>query len=368
MKRRLLLCLSLSTACEISGGKKQDTTVVVPSRAATDTIRRDSGTVGVPAVPPSDSASRVTAADTGVVQISPSQPRRGGVIRVVAQGLVMEAPRCSWHGSPLPCYGSTEGVRALIPLSADDSAGTFALTIDRPTGGRITRQITVADAEFGQQLVFLDSAHYALVRRGADVARDARSVRQLLSAESPEQRWSGKWSLPVRAAGGKSSAYGVDRFYYRASDSARAITVTQGQHSRGSFGNDTSQGGLTDVPSWRHAGIDVAVPKGTPVRAPAAGVVADVSDYILTGHTVIVDHGQGVHSAFFHLDTALVRRGDVVREGSVLGRVGATGLATGPHLHYGVYIHGRDVDPAAWNALPVMSSLAGDSAAKRKRP
>ncbi|MDQ6887795.1 MAG: M23 family metallopeptidase [Gemmatimonadota bacterium] len=367
MRFRLLLCLALTTACEISGGgKKQDTSVVVPSSAATDTMRRDSATVGVPAVPPADSASRAAAADTGVVQITPIQPKRGGVILAVAQGLVMEAPRCSWHGSPLPCYRAPDGVRALIPLSAEDSAGTFSLTIDRPTGGRITRQITVQDAAFGQQLVFLDPVHYALVARGADVARDARSVRQLLSGESPEQHWSGKWGLPVR--GGKSSAYGVDRFYYRASDSARAITITQGQHSRGSFGNDTSQGTPTDVPSWRHAGVDIAVPKGTAVHAPAAGVVADVSDYILTGHTVIVDHGQGVHSAYFHLDTSLVRRGDVVREGSVLGRVGATGLATGPHLHYGIYIHGRDVDPAAWNALPPLPSLAGDSPARRKRP
>jgi murein DD-endopeptidase MepM/ murein hydrolase activator NlpD len=65
-----------------------------------------------------------------------------------------------------------------------------------------------------------------------------------------------------------------------------------------------------------------------------------------------LDHGQGVHSAYFHLDTVLVREGDLVRRGATLGRVGATGLATGPHLHYGIYIHGKDVDPETWHQLP----------------
>jgi lysostaphin len=84
------------------------------------------------------------------------------------------------------------------------------------------------------------------------------------------------------------------------------------------------------------------------VNAPAAGVVADVGQYTLMGRSVFIDHGNGVYSAFFHLDTALVRRGDEVVAGKQVGRVGSTGLATGPHLHYGVYINGRDVDPALW--------------------
>ena len=82
--------------------------------------------------------------------------------------------------------------------------------------------------------------------------------------------------------------------------------------------------------------------------APAAGIVTDVGDYILSGHTVLIDHGQGAVSAYFHLDTAVVSKGDVVRAGDRIGRVGATGLATGPHLHYGMYVHGKDVDPVAW--------------------
>ena len=86
--------------------------------------------------------------------------------------------------------------------------------------------------------------------------------------------------------------------------------------------------------------------------APAAGTVADVGEYVLTGRTVLVDHGIGVFSAYFHLDTVLVRRGDEVAQGKILGRVGSTGLSTGPHLHYGIYVHGKDVDPKSWQAMP----------------
>jgi murein DD-endopeptidase MepM/ murein hydrolase activator NlpD len=171
----------------------------------------------------------------------------------------------------------------------------------------------------------------------------------VLETETPEQRWSGAWRMPVE--GGKSSGYGVERFYHRASDSARSVRIESSAKTRGSFGLDTVSGAQT-APAWRHAGVDIAVGRGTSVRAPQAGAVAEVGDYVLTGKTLILDHGQGVHSAYFHLDTVLVREGDLVRRGAALGRVGATGLATGPHLHYGIYIHGKDVDPETWHKLP----------------
>ena len=78
-------------------------------------------------------------------------------------------------------------------------------------------------------------------------------------------------------------------------------------------------------------------------------MVADVGQYTLMGRTVLIDHGLGVFSAYFHLDTALVRRGDLVKAGQAIARVGQSGLATGPHLHYGIYVNGRDVDPALWH-------------------
>ena len=164
---------------------------------------------------------------------------------------------------------------------------------------------------------------------------------------------------------GRSAGYGEDRFYYRASDSSRAIRVDASARVRGSFGGDTTGAGGTGAPGWRHSGIDIPARRGTSVRAPANGIVAEVGSFVLTGRTLIVDHGRGVHSAYFHLDTVLVQKGDRVRENGIIGRVGQSGLATGPHLHYGIYIHGKDVDPAAWRDMPpFVVTAAGDSAGR----
>ncbi|HEX2780023.1 MAG TPA: M23 family metallopeptidase [Gemmatimonadaceae bacterium] len=345
-------------ACEVvSNDKAKRDTSTVSTSATTAPI--DSGAPGGVPAAPSDSLANTVARDSGTVTLAPEQPVRGGVLFALAEGLAADIPRCSWKGAPLPCYRVARGVLAIIPLPADEPAGTFTLTFDRPAG-RITRQIAVVDHDFGRELVFLDSAHYALVRRGADVARDARALRGVLSGESDKRFWRGSWGAPVKGARG--GGYGAERFYYRAADSSRAIRLGPELKTRGTFGLDTVASG-GDVPSWRHAGVDLAASKGSSIVAPAAGLVADVGDYILTGRTVILDHGQGVHSAYFHLDTVLVRRGDQVAAGKRIGRVGATGLATGPHLHYGIYLHGKDVDPAAWVAMP---PFARDEAAAGK--
>ncbi len=95
-----------------------------------------------------------------------------------------------------------------------------------------------------------------------------------------------------------------------------------------------------------HSGLDFAVPSGTPVRAPAAGTVILVGDYFFNGRTVFVDHGQGLISMFCHLSQIGVQVGDELARGAVLGKVGATGRATGPHLHWNVSLNDARVDPA----------------------
>ncbi len=95
-----------------------------------------------------------------------------------------------------------------------------------------------------------------------------------------------------------------------------------------------------------HSGLDFAVPKGTPIQVPANGVVTIVGDYFFNGRTVFVDHGQGFITMYCHLDAVSVKKGQEVKRGDVLGRVGATGRATGPHLHWNVSLNGNRVDPA----------------------
>ncbi|MDN6858405.1 peptidoglycan DD-metalloendopeptidase family protein [Pseudomonas sp. CAN2814] len=95
-----------------------------------------------------------------------------------------------------------------------------------------------------------------------------------------------------------------------------------------------------------HSGLDFAVPAGTPIKSPAAGKVILIGNYFFNGNTVFVDHGQGFISMFCHMSKIDVKVGDEVSRGGVVGRVGATGRATGPHMHWNVSLNDARVDPA----------------------
>ncbi|WP_110949976.1 peptidoglycan DD-metalloendopeptidase family protein [Pseudomonas bohemica] len=95
-----------------------------------------------------------------------------------------------------------------------------------------------------------------------------------------------------------------------------------------------------------HAGLDFAVPAGTPIKSPAAGKVILIGNYFFNGNTVFVDHGQGFISMFCHMSKIDVIVGDAVPRGGVVGRVGSTGRATGPHMHWNVSLNDARVDPA----------------------
>ena len=128
----------------------------------------------------------------------------------------------------------------------------------------------------------------------------------------------------------------------RADFAQRFIRPVEGRIS-GRFGSGRIYNGK---PGAGHSGMDIAAPTGTPVKAPAAGIVsfADPGLY-LTGGTVVIDHGHGVSSNFLHLSRIDVAVGDRVEQGEVFAAVGATGRATGPHLHWGMNWFDVRVDP-----------------------
>ncbi|HZP65515.1 MAG TPA: M23 family metallopeptidase [Rudaea sp.] len=122
------------------------------------------------------------------------------------------------------------------------------------------------------------------------------------------------------------------------------VLPVEGARVSGVYGSQRIDNGVPKAP---HMGLDLAVPEGTPIHAPAAGIVTFAEpDLVLTGGTVLIDHGFGLSSAFLHMSKLEVKVGDRVERGHVIGEAGMTGRATGPHVHWGLNWFETRLDPA----------------------
>lgn len=114
-----------------------------------------------------------------------------------------------------------------------------------------------------------------------------------------------------------------------------------------------SQRILNGKPMAAHLGVDVAAPEGTPIHAAADGIVAITDEFYLEGGFTLVDHGHGVNTCYLHQSKRLVSEGDVVKRGQIIGHIGHTGRATGPHTHWGLNWFHMKLDPSRATREPV---------------
>jgi murein DD-endopeptidase MepM/ murein hydrolase activator NlpD len=103
---------------------------------------------------------------------------------------------------------------------------------------------------------------------------------------------------------------------------------------------------INGQPRSPHTGVDLRGKKGTPIKAINDGRVVLTCDHFFSGRSVVIDHGGGIQSMYFHMDEIQVQQGEMVEKGTIIGSVGSTGRATGPHLHWGVRVNGARVDPS----------------------
>jgi len=213
---------------------------------------------------------------------------------------------------------------AVIGLDVDLTAGLQDWHIEIRDGHgpphRLAGQLTVAARSFNVQRLTLPSG---MVDLDPDTERRASAEAERLRATyrtlTPERLWRGRFVKPV-SGDEPGTGFGARR-------------IINGQ------------------PRAPHTGVDYAAPTGAPVVASNAGRIVLVAEFFFPGRLAVIDHGLGLHTLYFHLDSVSVAEGQVVERGQAIGTVGATGRATGPHLHFGVQVGAARVDPAALLAL-----------------
>ncbi|PMY70275.1 MULTISPECIES: peptidoglycan DD-metalloendopeptidase family protein [Pseudomonas] len=238
-----------------------------------------------------------------------NKPVPGGVA-VIDLGSAAQAPKASYQGKPLLVVKEQNNWLAIVGIPLTVKPGPQKIS----AGGR-SLNFNVTSKKYPEQHITLKNKRQVnpdpadLKRIDAELAEQVRAYRSF-SPNTPSNLLLDK---PV--SGPLSSKFGVRRFFN---------------------GEERNP----------HAGLDFAVPAGTPIKTPAAGKVILIGNYFFNGNTVFVDHGQGFISMFCHMSKIDVKVGQQLARGGVVGKVGSTGRATGPHMHWNVSLNDARVDPA----------------------
>jgi murein DD-endopeptidase MepM/ murein hydrolase activator NlpD len=241
------------------------------------------------------------------------------VMLTVESARPLREVRASAFDRSFLCFETADPLKwsGLVGIDLDTKPGRYVVNVTGldADGKAVTVEypLTVAPKKFATRRLTVDERYVSPPREAlARIQKESERVRAIFDAVSPERYWTGPFVLPV--PGGPISEFGKRSVY-------------NGQ------------------PRSPHAGTDFAGATGTPVKAPNAGKVVLAANLYYSGNTIILDHGHGLYSYFGHMSALSAREGDTVAAGNVVGAVGATGLVTGPHLHWSVRLAGTRVDP-----------------------
>ncbi len=259
------------------------------------------------------SASSIALAEPKV-SITPTNVRPGAAVLVRVTGMT-DTPKGKVGATALDFYAARKGHEAVVAMPIDQAPGEVLVHIEGMTKHAKLKVRAVKWPE-AKVVVQEEMANPPAAER-ARIDADNKAMLDALRKADMAPRFTRGFRKP---GGRVSSSYGEWR------------TFNDGHRSQ-------------------HLGFDVAVRLGSPVKAINAGTVTLVRDTFLAGHVVVIAHGGGVGSAYFHLKDANVTEGQEVAAGALIGRAGETGRTTGPHLHLSVRVPGGFVDPQAFFRL-----------------
>jgi len=262
-------------------------------------------------------------------RVAPSGIRQGETLHLSAPA---QAAKARMNGVTIPLFAQSDSTAfGLMPVGVEQEPGDCQLEfVD--VHGAVLHSITVPihDAHFPRQNIVI-SQELSQLHATTD---EADTVRVFLTAASPERYWQEPFRAPV--PGCMNSPFGASRLH-----------------------NGKPTGDF-------HGGVDQRGAAGTPIHAAAAGTVRIARLFQLRGATVGIDHGQGLETIYMHMSRIAAKEGAHVEAGDVIGYVGSSGRATGPHLHWSVYANGHSVSPLQWTKLTPCGSVPPRPRPKKK--